>query len=201
MVHDFLRYITDDLCNLLPVYGFQGRGLEYVKQHDHVVSCIGVQTHSSEPRCCVNLGVHLDFLPILGGTGPVKLESMNVTYCEIRRRLTPSPSLDDFWWSYGEGGARQGLLAVLEEHGLPFFAKYESFPDYWLSISLEDLRAGAFATRLPGMTRVRAVLLLARVNAFVGNRARCQEIATYGLEIVPSVATGPKRAFKELLEQ
>jgi Domain of unknown function (DUF4304) len=201
LAQDFLQGVADDLRRLLPLRGFQGRDLKYRKQDGHVVSCLAVQEHSSEERCCVDLGVHLDFLPAVGGSDAVPLEVMGVTLCEIRRRLAPRPDLEDFWWAYGQAGAREGLTAALEAHGLPFFARFEAFPDYWLNISREDLRGGTFAIRLPGMTRVRAALLLARVHAFLGNGAKCREFAAYGLEITPAVATGPKRAFRELLAQ
>lgn len=199
MAHRFLRDVADDLGRFLPPRGFQGKDIEYRRQRGHVISCLVVQEHSSEPRCCVDLGVHLDLLPVMGGTGTAQLEAMTVTHCEIRRRLTPRPDLEDFWWAYHESGAREGLMTALESQGLPFLERLEAFPTYWQSISVDDLRAGAFTTLLPGVTRIRAALLLARVHRFLGDGTRCHGFAAYGLEIAPAVASGPKRAFKELL--
>ena len=125
---------------------------------------------------------------------------MTVAHCEIRRRLTPDPDLEDFWWAYDDG-ARQELVVTLETRGLSFFSEFESFPDYWQSISIEDLRMGTFARKMPGMTRVRAALLLARLHAFLGDWVKAHDLAKYGLEVVPTIATGPKRAFKALLAQ
>src|SRR5262249_36571457 len=149
----------------------------------------------------VNLGVHLDFLPVVGGAGAVSLKEMTVAHCDVKKRLAPDPDLDDYWWAYEDAGARQTLIATLETKGFPFFGDLESFPDYWLKLSPEDLRAATFGAKLPGMTRVRAALLLARLHAFLGNWQRCHEFAEYGLGIVPALAAGPKRAFKELLAQ
>ncbi len=201
MAQGFLRDVADDIGRFLSPHGFERQGLEYRRQVGHVISCLAVQEHSSEPRCCVDLGVHLDFLPVVGGTGAARLEAMSVTDCEIRRRLTPRPDLEDFWWSSHESGAREGLMAALETQGLPFFARLESFPGYWQSISVENLRAGTFTTLLPGVTRIRAALLLARVHAFLGDMTKCRGFAAYGLEIAPAIASGPKMAFKELLAQ
>jgi hypothetical protein len=148
--------------------------------------------------CCVELGVHLDFLPVIGG-GAAELEAMTVTRCEVRKRLTPRSDLQDYWWQYGDEAADEDLVAVVESVGLTFFQQLETFPDYWQHIALEDLRNETFSNYLPGMTRVRAVLLLARMHSFLGDVEGSRSLAAYGLEIVPAIASGPKKAFRELL--
>lgn len=202
MTQRFFAELTSDFERLLPPQGFQLSGLEGWKRSEGVITCLAVQKHSSEPKCCVDLGVQLAFLPVVGGGAVAGAkEPMNPTLCEVRKRLTPAPELDDFWWVYDAPGSRENLLQVLEQRGLPFLAQFESFPQYWSNISLPDLRGTSFTTKLPGMTRVRAALLMARLHAFLGNAAQCRVFAEYGLETVPAVATGPKRAFKDLLAE
>jgi hypothetical protein len=201
LAQSVLRDVVADLDVFLTARGFWSKGLEYRRQRGHVFSCLAIQEHSSEPMCCVDLGVHLDFLPVIGGSTTPEPEAMTVTRCEIRRRLTPRPDLEDFWWRYHENGAREELVTALEKEGLPFFERLESFPECWQSISLDDLRDGSFSKQLPGVTRVRAALLLARVHSFLGDSHGCRGFAAYGLEIAPAIASGPKKAFRELLAQ
>jgi hypothetical protein len=176
MAQTLLRSPAGDLERVLLLQGFGGTSFEYRRQHGHVVSRLAVQEHSSRTKCCMDLGVHFGLLAGSRGASAAPLEAMS--RCEVRRRLTPDPAVEDFWWTYGGASASQGLVATLEVQGLPFLSRCESFPEYWPSISLEDLRAGTFSRQLPGTTRVRAALLLARLHAFLGNRTECRDLAT-----------------------
>lgn len=201
MAQPFLRALAGDIEGTLRSHAFEGTDLAFRKRRGHVISCLVVQEHSSKTKCCVDLGVHLDFIPVVGGASAIQFEAMTVPHCEIRKRLTPEANLDDFWWGYSDADARAGIVTALETQGFPFFKAFESFPDYWLGVSLGDLRSGSYQAKLPGVTRVRAALLLARVHAFLGDWPRSHDLAAFGLEIVPAIATGPKKAFKELLAQ
>jgi len=151
--------------------------------------------------CCVDLGVHLDFLPVVAGGIPARPEAMSVTECEIRKRLTPNPDFEDFWWAYHDPHACEDVLAALQTRGLPFFEQFQSFPTFWQSISVDDLRTGKYGIFLPGLTTTRAALLLARLHACLGDQSRCRAFAEFGLEVVPAIATGPTKALKELLSK
>lgn len=196
---DFLRQLDDALREVLSANGFDGSNFEYRRQRGVVTSCLMVQKHSSDPRCCVELGVHLSFLPAAGGGGVIPHSEMTVMHCEVRKRLTPSDTDADYWWSFADPGAPQSVVDTLVSRGLPFFAGLEEFPGIWSQLSVADLQAGAFIEQLPGMTRVRAALLLARCHAFLGNKTACRQFAAYGLEIAPPLASGPKKALRDLV--
>ena len=195
----FVGDVNQAIGELLSAHDFRAEHLQYWRHLGHVISCIDIQEHSSEPRCCVNLGIHLDFVPCGDGRMPHAPEMSSVE-CEIKRRLTPSGEDDDFWWWY-EPGADRSLVAALRQHGLPFLQPFHRFPDYWTAISMDDLKSGEFVRMMPGVTRVRAALLLARAHAFLGNASMRHALAAYGMEIAPAMASGPRKALKELLAE
>lgn len=201
MMASNLDEVARDLVAALRSHAFQGEGFEYRRQRGHVISCVALQKHSSAPLCCVDLGVHLDFLPPVGSSEPSQPATMTPSHCEVRRRLTPEPGSDDHWWPLDDHKSAGQIAETFSRHGLAFFHARETFPKYWAEISLDDLRSGGFQAKLPGVTGVRAALLLARVHAFLADWTSAEAFAKYGLEHAPAVASGPKRALRDLLSR
>lgn len=189
---------ADFKARLIPL-GFVGTGLEYAAKKGHVLECLDVQDHSSGTKCCVNLGVHLDFIPSSDSGERVDFPGVKLSDCELSRRLTPSPGKSDSWWSYEDAGAREHLLSVIEERVPSFFQPFEDFPEYWQEVSINDFKTDAIRHLLPGLTHTRAALLLAQVHKYLGEWAECGLFAEYGLEVAPSIATGPKKKLRDLL--
>lgn len=140
----------------------------------------------------------MDFLPdVIGRNGT----HTGVTQAdrEIKQRLAPSGE-SDHWWPVGDAVQTSSMLACLKECGLPFFEQFKSLPGPFGSITPETVGDDSVIALLPNMTRVRRILLLARVHQYLGNTERALEWARFGMENA-GMAVGPKVAFKEIVRK
>jgi len=67
------------------------------------------------------------------------------------------------------------------------------------SMEAKDIEEGNLGL-LASMTKVRACLLLARIQEQLGNRDKCIEFATLGVKLA-GMAVGPKKALKGILRR
>ncbi len=196
----FMKSLAGNLVPVMQREGFSGSSIEYKRLAGRIISILSVQEHSDRSKCCVNLGVHLDFLPAVPGNTTVAIGEMSQSQCEIKKRLVPGHGLSDYWWEYRAGDRAVGnIIASFQEDGRSFFGRFAAFPLFWTSIDVERLKED-FSGLLPGVTRVRAALMLARIHKFNGSNARCREFAEFGLSVAKPMASGPKRELKRLLD-
>jgi len=163
------------------------------------IDCIEFQLHSDEVAYCVNLGVHMDFLPDVIGRNSAQNAGVTQADCEIKQRLAPSGE-SDHWWAIGDGVQACSMLACLRECGLPFLEQFNDLPGPFGAITPETVGDDAVIALLPNMTRVRRILLLARIHEYLGNIEQALEWARFGMENA-GMAVGPKVAFKEIVRK
>lgn len=161
--------------------------------------CIEFQLRSDEVVYCVNLGVHMDFLPDLVKRGGAYDAGFTQADCEIKQRLAPSGE-SDHWWAIGDEVQAFSMLACLKECGVPFFDQFNGLPGPFGSITPETVGDDSAIALLPTMTRVRRILLLARIHEYLGDSERGLEWARFGMKNA-GMAVGPKVAFKDIIRK
>ena len=103
MKQRFLEMLDDELGPALQDYGFSGQGCEWKRHRDPVFNCIEVQLRSDQAACSVNLGVHLAFLPVAGGSSVVDFATISEADCEIQSRLAWKNE-PEHWWDFDSLG-------------------------------------------------------------------------------------------------
>ncbi|MCC9608314.1 DUF4304 domain-containing protein [Blastopirellula sp. JC732] len=194
----FERLLLERLTPILSDDGFVGNDLKWIRNVDPVINCIEVQSRSDSKACCVNLGVHLTFLPNATGSLIVDIQSYSSVDCEIRGRLT-SQAEGDQWWEYEMlEPAIDDLIDSYLDHGQNFFERFAKFPHPFVDIGPDSLDDDVVSSLFPVMTKVRMVLLLARVHDFLGNSALAKQFGQIGIDLIGG-GMGPKAAFRKIL--
>ena len=145
----------------------------------------------------MNLGVHYDFLPKVGTSEFAEGNDITQPDCEIKKRLTPASSLNDYWWPLGEAEASE-IAALVKELALPYFDQYALDGD--IGFIAPDQFDGDLPILLSSLTKVRACLLMARIYEMKGELTRTSEFARIGIKSA-GMAVGPKKALKEILKR
>jgi len=162
----------------------------------HEVNVIWIQKHSSEPKICVNLGIHYDFLPKLGTTELPDNCKIELPDCEIKVRLTPATSQNDYWWLVGNKAVDE-IANLIEDRAEKFFDRYNVGGEI-VRITPEDLE-GDMPDILSPLTKVRASLILARLHEVNGDLSEAINFAKFGIKAA-GMAVGPKKMLKEILK-
>jgi hypothetical protein len=169
---------------------------------DHFLDCFSLQVKGDGTGCCLNVGLHLDFMPGAADDGPLDPHKIEPLDCEIQGRLSPGGLVG--WWSLGDGkrsaeaNARH-LIHTYSTEGIAFFTKYSALPGIFGTITVDLLAKNEFGSILP-LTRARAALFLGRLYLWLGDRGRAMDFARWGLENLGKGVTGPKKALLQILE-
>lgn len=183
LTKDFTKQIECVLRPFLIQHGFSrvstSRYRRYIKPFIH---CIWIQERSDGAAVCVNLGVHLDFIPGVGSSTILPVEKVQEVDCEIRTRLAPGSQADCWWPAEPPEKQVASIKSLMEHEGLAFFERYNSFPGVFESIRVGDIDSTEGWRILPGLPIGRIALLLARVHDHIGHQEEAVEFAEYGLK-------------------
>lgn len=163
----------------------------------HEINVISVQKHSSEPSVCLNFGVHYDFMPKIGSTELPSEGEVELPDCEVKVRITPDPSQKDHWWPISSDSVDE-IAALTESRIEGFFNRYNINGDI-SSIVVDDLN-DSLPDVFVSLTKVRACLVLARIQETLGNTEAAVAFAKYGIKAA-GMAVGPKKMLKEVLKR
>ena len=202
----FFTALRNEWKPFLTRIGFQGNGERFQRVAGEVIHAIALQDSKHGGSCCVNLGVHLSFLPLTAGGLPQAGVQVRAESCEFQWRLTP-PGYTDYWWAYEQGIAAHLPLSMLQEAnsgllerahhlartyetiGEPAFQRLSTVDQVANLIKLEDLakewRIVPEYSFLPG----RAGLSMARIHQHLGNKELARKFAESGLERVGKART------------
>jgi hypothetical protein len=182
----FFELLKSDFHPLLRSEGFKGSGITFRRFGDETLHIVKIQAHPYGGKCCVELGSHVLFLPVLRGDGsvtdPKKLKHFE---CTFHARLC-EPGEPDRWFDYGitEADCAVGIATLIDvygTHGRAFFQKFEPFPEACRVVTPADLDRGD-TSRMPSLTTVvYAALTMARIAHHVKDAQRRQEFAEVGL--------------------
>lgn len=194
---EFIAHVESDFVPVLREAGFNGQGLCWKRLREPFIDCVEIQPRSDDAACCVNLGEHLTFLPVAGGSTAPDIETMTSVDCEMKGRLAPDGK-PEHWWKF-ENAAEEvrDLVSCFETRAETFFGKYRDFPKPFTDLEMADVDSDAALEMLPMMTKVRRILLIARVYDYLGDGGRALAWAEFGKENA-GMAVGPKAAFREI---
>lgn len=184
MTPEFRAGLKGKLAPLLRAHGFSGSGVTFRRHTDAVIQLLHVQGSRYGGSCCVNLGMHLTFLPTVLGDPPDP-KKITESLCEFRKRLAPDGQ-SDCWWSYGSderaiARSVDNLVDLTQIVALPYFERFRAFPAAFERITPQDIASGDFSL-LPGhVIGARGALAMARIAAHLGNPDRAREFVEVGM--------------------
>jgi hypothetical protein len=195
----FFNCLKTEFAPKLRSLGFTGSGQHFRRIRNEIIHTVNVQVNKYGGSCCVNLGLHLTFLPVAGGTQLADPKKLKATGCEFRWRLTP-PDFTDYWWGYEEnelahlpfrmeGGKGHGpvekaqhLIEIYETYGEPQFQAVmtiEAVADLFKPEDIETV--GKRLSPLYGYTATRGALTMTRIHIYLGNVELARQFAEVGL--------------------
>ena len=93
----FYKQLREDFYPNLRECGFKGSGQHFRRVNGDVIHAINIQNNKYGGSCCLNLGIHLSFLPIAWPKDQMPdLGKIKEIDCIFRRRLAPTGK-SDFW--------------------------------------------------------------------------------------------------------
>ncbi|WP_209444287.1 DUF4304 domain-containing protein [Paenibacillus ihuae] len=197
--------------------GFMGSDHHFRKNSDeHFIYTLVIQGNRYGGSCIIELGVHLDFLPI-GLNEKADNHNLTVYDCEFRERIEAGipwtqrifgpAQAQAGWFEYGKSEADairtiNRMYKVFKVRGLEYFDQFKGFPEPILSITLEELKAGRSKQQMSmgAPLDLRLALVIARTHEFVGDLNSSLKFAEWGLNHLGQ-ATGLKPYFEELISR
>ena len=145
----FFDQLKERFIPLFRKSGFKGSGNHFRRITNEVIHALNIQGNKYGGSCCVNLGVHLSFLPMFGvdPSNLLDLKTVKVGHCEFSKRLAPSGHTD-FWWGYSgniSGDTSNNidhLVATYVAEGEPFLnvtAQLKALLKSCISMSLRKI--------------------------------------------------------------
>jgi len=210
----FFNCLKSEFVPKLRAFGFKGSGQNFRRFRDEVIQVINIQVNKYGGNCCVNLGLHLTFLPIAGESPLTDPKKLRASSCEFRWRLAP-PGATDYWWGYEngvaahlpfrmEGGKGQGpigkardLIKTYEAYGEPRFQSVMTVEAVARLFQPDDIRRGKLLP-LYGYTQTRGALTMARIHKYLGDEDLARKFARVGLEKIGK-AKALRREFEKIL--
>jgi hypothetical protein len=204
LTNEFTQMIRTILIPFLKEQGFSYRVINhYQRIQKPFVHCINLQVRSDGKAMCVNMGVHLDFLPVSGQLEIPPVDDIKEINCSIRTRLSPKDQFD-CWWVAGPARTQvESIKQLFQEQGIAFFERYSVFPDVFQLVTVEDIESGNAMKVLPGLTRIGMAMILARVYEHIGHKEKAVLFSEYGLKNIgvghPQKGKGLIKPFQEII--
>ncbi len=169
----------------------------YVRlKSSHEINVIFIQRNTNGSCVCVSFGVHYDFLPKLGSLDYPD-NKIELSECEIKIRLHPENLQSDYWWDVKEESIAEIAFIINSK-------KEIIFSSYDMKGEIADIFPKDFEDSMPdifsSITKVRACLILARLNEEMGRNERASDFAQLGLKYA-GMAVGPKKMLKEIIKR
>jgi hypothetical protein len=182
--------------------GFRASRTTYRRTLGEVIHIVALQGSPHGGQCCVNLGIHLAFLPLVGSAEACDFVRITERECEFRSRLAPTGQCD-FWWSYGSTeheaqASAESILRLYRDVGVPYFGRFTKFPDDFVHVTPSMLSNGSPLRFPSGGTFVRRALALSRIALHTGRIAEAKQFAEIGLAHLGR-AKGLENEFRNML--
>ncbi len=197
---EFVKSVENRFCATLTPLGFVSRGRVWIRYRSEFIDCVDLQIRTDGLACCVNLGVHLSFLPSADGSNSFDPKASSTVDCEIKARLAPD-KMADYWWDFTSGlQGVESLVGCFREIGLSFFDQYIDFPLPFTKVTMAEISSEATLRLMPTMTKVRRILLLARIYDYLNDEKNAVIWANFGKDNC-GMAVGPQAIFIEILRK
>lgn len=181
----FFQILKDEFSPALRQLGFLGSGSNFRRVRGEVIHVISIQGEKYGGQCAVNLGLHLNFLPITWNNKLPDVKRMKEVDCEFRTRLAPNGCVD-YWWEYGGlfDSPTKNVRHLLDTYIRNGETKFTSFPTVEAisnMFSVTDILEQDLLRGFGEMTPPRAALAMARIHSHLGNKNSAREFALTGL--------------------
>jgi hypothetical protein len=186
----FHALLKQHLFPVLRSHGFRGSGTTFRRCRGEVIQLLNIQGARDGGSCCVNLGIHLSFLPVHVTLTLPDARKISEPDCEFRRRLAPAGEAD-YWWKYfrteeaGQASVRH-LVEVYQAGGVSYFDRYATFPGLFGLITPRHLVEQDYSLFPCAVVPSRAALTMARIALHLGRRDDAEEFVRIGLAAVGS---------------
>lgn len=184
----FFQHLKDQFFPKLREHGFKGSGQNFRRLSGEVIHTINIQANKYGGSCCVNLGLHLSFLPYNWSENELPdAKKIKEIDCEFRGRLSEK-GIGDQWWKYDGGlfgSAKSSSTQLMNTYwhvGEPLLQKYQKAEDFVTLYSLEQLKEKDYLPVFGGITRQRAALVMARILSHLDKKKEAREFARIGLD-------------------
>jgi hypothetical protein len=203
---EFTRHIESILVPLFRAQGFTQQGIDnYRRIHKPFIYCVNLQERSDKKAICVNMGVHLNFLPVSGQLAVPPENEIFESSCSIRSRLALKDQSDCWWIADPAQYQVESIKQLFQQEGISFFEKYSLFPGIFESVAIMDIESGNAMKVLPGKTRIGMAMFLACVYDYLGKKEQALQFAQYGLKNIgvghPQKGKGLIKPFKEIIKR
>ncbi|MDH5694477.1 MAG: DUF4304 domain-containing protein [Gammaproteobacteria bacterium] len=186
----FFEILKEEFSPKLREIGFKGSGQNFRRIYSPLIHTINIQGNKYGDSCCVNLGIHLEFLPITWSASKLPdINKIKGADCEFRKRLAPNRD-QDYWWKYkGEllsntTRSARSLIETYRKYGEPGFQNFKTVDDVLGMLSVSEIEQEKYINVFGGVVPVRGALTMARIYSHVGNVEKSVEFAKLGLKLL-----------------
>lgn len=200
----FFEHLKSEFNPQLTSLGFSGDDRTYRRVRGDVISMVNIQEHRRGDRCCINLALHLTFLPASWARHSLSIDKLTAADCEFLWRLSPLHKRD-YWWRYSrlfKSPVRCAghLIRTFMERGEALFDRYRSADDFAGLFKPDDFTTGAWLKAEPdGIKPRRGALTMARIHLHLGRIAEAKAFAQAGMELISS-ATALAAEYRNILQ-
>jgi Domain of unknown function (DUF4304) len=199
----FYDYLKSEFFPKLASLGFAGAEPTYRRVRGEVISILHIQEHRGGDRCCIDLGLHLDFLPASWARHSLNIDKLTVADCEFRWRLSP-PHKHDFWWRYQRWfhspvRCASHLVETYLEQGEGHFERFRSADEIAALFTPQDFESGAWLKASDSVRPQRGALTMARILLHLGRLAEAKAFAQAGIGLI-SPATALAAEYLNILK-
>jgi len=132
----FFDHLKNEFFPRLTSLGFSGDGKTYRRIRGEIISMVTLQEHRGGDRICIELAMHLAFLPASWARHSLNIAKLTAADCEFQWRLNP-PHKHDYWWRYHrwfQSPVRSAshLIRTFKDRGEGLFDRYQSIEFYKL---------------------------------------------------------------------
>ena len=184
----FFDYLKSEFIPRLNSLGFCGDDKTFRRIRGAVISMVTLQEHRGGGRCCIQLAMHLAFLPASWARHILGVDKLTAADCEFQWRLNP-PRKHDYWWPYQrwfQSPARcaNHLIRTFLQQGEAVFERYQSVEDFAGLFSPDDFTSGAWLKAPHGLKPQRGALTMARICIQMGRPAEAKAFARAGIGLI-----------------
>lgn len=197
----FFYYLKEGFYPKLRENGFKGSGQNFRRVTGEVIHTLNIQANKYGGSCCLNMGMHLTFLPYTWSGEPPDVKRIRECDCEFRERLGEN-GFGDKWWKYDGGifgsprSSAYQLMNTYWSNGEPILQKYLSVDDVANLYTLDDLERKEYLPVFGGITRQRGALAMARILNHLKRNEEAVLFAEFGLKHL-GAAKELEHAFKQ----
>ena len=201
LTKEFTKQVESILAPFFIEQGFSRQGIDHYRRIiKPFIHCIWLQERSDRKALCVNMGVHLDFIPLSGMISISEIDKVVQPSCCIMDRLAPQGKYDYWWPAKPTQKQVKSIKKLFGKDGKSFFEQYVNFPDVFESITIGDIQSGDALKVLPGMTKRGMAVFLARIYEHIRQKEKAIQFSKFGLEIIKNANPRHMRPTKKIFE-